>query len=202
MRQLSLEENITIFKLLAISNLVYLALLTLVPNSVLEALKQTQKTFLWGNKLAKIKHNTIYNNFIEGDFKSADIKHKILALTCSWIQRLYNENFHEWKLISLRYIHKAFVKNFKFHSNLHIPSDLICTFPSFYQDLITFSCNYYSSPPTLPSASPSQYLWFNTFIKIGNSVVYYKKFSDNQINLKCWINLVHEYIFFKKTYLT
>ena len=106
------------------------------------------------------------------------------------------------ELIPLRYIHKAFGKNFKFNSNLHIPSDLICTFPAFYQDISW--CNYYSSPPTLPSTISSLYLWFNTFIKIENRVVYYKEFSDNQINyvcdffdrngnLKSWVNFVHEY---------
>ena len=111
----------------------------------------------------------------------------------------------------MRYIHKAFGKNFKFHSNLQIPSDLICTFPTFYQDIITSSGNYYTSPPTLPSTISSQYLWFNTFIKIENRVVYYKEFSDNQINyvcdffdrngnLKSWVNFVHEYKILKKMY--
>ena len=211
MRHLSLEGKITIFKSLTISKMVYLALLTLIPSSFLEELKQIQKTFLWGNKRAKIKHDTLCNNFNEGGLKNVDIKHKFSALRCSWIQRLYNENFHEWKLIPLRYIHKAFGKNFKFHSNLHIPSDLICTFPTFYQDIITSWCNYYTSPPTLPSTISSQYLWFNTFIKIENRVVYYKEFSDNQINyvcdffdrngnLKSWVNFVHEYKIEKKMY--
>ena len=49
----------------------------------------------------------------------------------------------------LRYIHKFFGKKIKFHSRFHIPSDLVCTFSSFYQDIITPWCNYYSSPPTL-----------------------------------------------------
>ena len=209
MRQLSLEGKIPIFKSLAIPKIVCLALLTLVPNSVIEEVKQIQKTFLWGNKRVQIKHDTLCNNFTEGGLESMDIKHKISALKCSWIQRPSNKNFHEWKLILLRYIHKAFGKNFKFHSNLHIPSDLICTFPTFYQDIITSWCNYYTSPPTLPSTISSQYLWFNTFIKIENRVVYYKEFSDNQINyvcdffdrngnLKSWVNFVHEYKIEKK----
>ena len=155
MRHLSLEGKI-IFKSLAIFKIVYLALLTSIPNSFLEKLKQIQKTFLWENKPAKIKHDTLCNNFNEGGLKNADIKHKFSALKCSWIQRLYNENFHGWKLILLRYIHKAFGKNFTFHSNLHIPFDLICTFPTFYQDIITSWCNYYTSPPTLPSTISSQ----------------------------------------------
>ena len=116
--------------------------------------------------------------FAEGSLKSVEIKHKILALKCSWIQRLQNKNFREWKPIPLRYIHEAFGKN-KFLSNLHISSDLICTFPSFYQDIITFWCYCCSSQPTLPSTISSQYLRFNTFIKIENSVVYYKEFSDD-----------------------
>ena len=143
------------------------------------------------------------------NFVLVDIKHKILALRCSWIQRLYNENFHDWKLIPLRYIHKAFGKNFRFYSNLHILSNLICTFPTFYQDIITSSCNYDLSPPTLPSTIFSQYLWSHIFIKIENRVVYYKEFSDNQINyacnffdrngnLKSWVNVVHEYKIKKK----
>ena len=39
-----------------------------------------QTTFLWGNKGAKIKHDTLCNNFTEGGLKSVDIKHKISAL--------------------------------------------------------------------------------------------------------------------------
>ena len=85
--------------------------------------------------MGKNEQDTLCNNFTEGGLKNADIKHKILALRCSWIQRLYNENFHEWKLISPRYTHKAFGKNVKFYSNLHIPSDLIFTFPNFYQNM-------------------------------------------------------------------
>ena len=99
--------------------------------------KTNAKNFLWGYERAKIKHDTLCNNFTKGGLKNLDIKHKFSVLRCSWIQRLYNENFHEWRLIPLRYIHKAFDKNLKFYSNLHIPSDLICTFPNICQDIIT-----------------------------------------------------------------
>ena len=94
MRQLSLEEKI-IFKSLAISKIVYLALLTLIPNYILKELKQIQKNFLWGNKRAKIKHDTLCNNFTEDALRSVDIKHKMSTFKCFWIQRIYNENFHK-----------------------------------------------------------------------------------------------------------
>ena len=74
MPQFSLGRKITIFKSLTISKIVYLALLTLLPNSDLEELKQIQKIFLWGNKPAKIKYDKLFNNFTEAGVKSMDIK--------------------------------------------------------------------------------------------------------------------------------
>ena len=69
MKHFSLEEKITIFKSLAISQTGYLALLTLIPNYVLEEVKQIRKTFKWGNKRANIKQDTLCNNFTEDGFK-------------------------------------------------------------------------------------------------------------------------------------
>ena len=60
MRHLSLEGKITIFKSLALSKIVYLALLTIVPKSIIEELNEIQKKFLWSNKKCKIKHEFAY----------------------------------------------------------------------------------------------------------------------------------------------
>ena len=57
MRKLTLEGKITIFKSLAISKIVHLAIITKVPNTVIEELKQIQKN-LWDNKKVKTKHLT------------------------------------------------------------------------------------------------------------------------------------------------
>ena len=77
---------ITLVKVLSYNLLsIYLALLTLISNSVLEELNQIQKIFTWGNKQAKIKHDTLCNNFTKGGFKSENIKHKTWALKCSWL---------------------------------------------------------------------------------------------------------------------
>ena len=55
MRNLSLEGKITIFKSLAISKIVYLALLTSIPNYVIEELIKIQKSFFWGKSKPKKK---------------------------------------------------------------------------------------------------------------------------------------------------
>ena len=53
MKKLTLEGKITIFTSLAISKIVYLALLTTIPNSVIEELKQIQKNFYMETKNPK-----------------------------------------------------------------------------------------------------------------------------------------------------
>ena len=75
MRKLFLEGEITMFKSLAISKIDQLAIITKIPNIVIEELKQIQKNFLWNNKKAKITQNTIRNDYKDGNLKSVDIEH-------------------------------------------------------------------------------------------------------------------------------
>ena len=78
-RQLSLEIKITIFKSLAISNIVHLALLTLNLNNVFEDLKQIQKTLFWENKTAKVKNMHMHGMHGNG-LHNVDISDKIAVL--------------------------------------------------------------------------------------------------------------------------
>ena len=72
-----------------------MALVTIVPKSIIEELNEIQKTFLWSNKKCKIKHGTLCN-----DYKNEGLK-KIVLLKCPWICRLCNECHHDWKIIPL-----------------------------------------------------------------------------------------------------
>ena len=47
-----------IFKTLAISKIVYLALITNVPKVIVEELQKIQKKFLWQNSRPKVKHKS------------------------------------------------------------------------------------------------------------------------------------------------
>ena len=123
MRNLSLVCKATVSKSLAFSKIVNLAFLILLPNNIIEELKHIQKMFLWSKKKVKTKHDTLCNDYKDVGLKSVDIVHKTNALKSSWMQKLYNDNFHEWKIISLRYINRYLGKHFKFHSNLNIPPD-------------------------------------------------------------------------------
>ena len=76
-----------------------MALLTSISNYVIEELIKIQKSFFWGKCRPKIKNDTLCNEYKDGGLKSVDIRLKFISLKCSWVKRLYNDNFHEWKLL-------------------------------------------------------------------------------------------------------
>ena len=79
------------------------------------------------------------------------IGHKVVSLKCSWLRRLYNENFHEWKLIPLHYVKTYLGKDFKFYSNVKIPNKILD------KEILGWWGTYYFQAPTVPSAIGSQY---------------------------------------------
>ena len=113
MRNLFLLGKISIFKTLAFSKIIHLTLVTSVPSSTIDLLNKIQKDFLWDKKNAKIKHATLCCDYADGRLKSVDIFSKIGSLQCSWVRRLFDNNFHQWKVIPLYLTQKYLCKNFE-----------------------------------------------------------------------------------------
>ena len=44
--------------------------------------------------LNKIKHDTLFKNYENGDLKNVDIMYKTVNLQCSWIKWLHDNNLH------------------------------------------------------------------------------------------------------------
>ena len=118
MRKLSLEGKIIVFKSLAISKIVYLSLLTSVPNNIVEKLIKLQKNLLWNFIAPRLNHSTTRMDYQNGELKNVDVFFKIISLQCSRLRRLFDNSFHQWKVIPLVFITKNFGEHFKFHSNL------------------------------------------------------------------------------------
>ena len=53
------------------------------------------------------------------------------SLQCSWIKRLFDNNFHQWNLIPLYLIRQYLGKKIKLHSNLEVSHSISCKFPNF-----------------------------------------------------------------------
>ena len=53
-------------------------------------------------------------------------------MQCSLVKRLFENDFHQWKVILLFLIGKDLGKNFKFHNNIDISNEILSKFTSFY----------------------------------------------------------------------
>ena len=134
MHRLTLKGNIIVFKTLAISNIVFLSLISKVPTEIISKVERIQKTFLWSSK-PKIKNEILYSDFKHGGLKNVNIQKKIISLQCSWVRRSYDDSLNEWKVIPLKLIKESFGPHFKFHSNFLFNISCINDFPSFYLDI-------------------------------------------------------------------
>ena len=93
---------------------IYLSIMIKVLTEITIELKKRQ--FIWSTK-PKINNETRSSDFKDKGF-NVDINKKKASLWCSLIKRLYDDSFHEWKLIPLKLFKKSFGDELKFHSNL------------------------------------------------------------------------------------
>ena len=139
MRCITPEGTITVFVFtLAVSKIVFLSLISKVHTEIISELGRIQKTFLRPSK-PKVKNETLCSGFTHGDLKKANIQEKIASLQCFWVRRLYDDSFHECKVIPLDFIKKSFELHFKFHFNFLFSISYINDFPSFYLEIF---CNW------------------------------------------------------------
>ena len=89
----------------------------------------------------KIENDENYSKYIikiwykyeKGGLKNVDIFSKTTNLQCSWIRRLYDASFYNWKEIPVFLVKNYLQKNFVFHSSLSIKQKIVKKLPNFYQ---------------------------------------------------------------------
>ena len=79
MRKLKPEGKIVVFKIIAISKIVFQAFITTVSKHIVNELKKIQKAFFWNNSSPKIKHENLCNDYKAGGSKNVDIPNKFIA---------------------------------------------------------------------------------------------------------------------------
>ena len=99
MRYLWIAGKITVFRTLAISKIVHLPSVKIIPNSIIQELNKIEKEFILKTRNPKTKHDNLCKNNENGGLKNVDIIYKVVSLQCSWIKRLYDNNSHNWKVI-------------------------------------------------------------------------------------------------------
>ena len=180
MRDLSVAGKITVFKTLAISKIVHLAILKTIPNSIIKEQSKIQKEFIWKTRNPKTKYGTLCKKYANGGIKNVDIMCKVVSLQCSWITRLYNNNSHNWKIIPLHMITQKLGKKFLFHSNLDLKPKQINHLAQCYQEIFRKWSRNLSVSPNIPSTT--QVIWFNKHIKIDNKSLCNNSLANQGIN--------------------
>ena len=177
MRDLSIAGKITVFKTLAISKIVHLALVKTIPNSIIQELNKIQKEFIWKTCNPKIKHDTLCKNYENGG-----LVYKVVSLQCSSIKQLYDNSSHNWKVIPLHMIIQKLGKKFLFHSNLDANPKQINHFPQYYQEIFRKWSSNLSVSLNIPSTITSQVIWFNKHINIDNKSLCNNSLANQGIN--------------------
>ena len=80
LRKLTIEGKIVVFKSLAISKVIHLALVTEIPTSTNSLFTKIQMEFIWNGKNPKIKNSTLFNDYENGGLKNIDIFSKVTML--------------------------------------------------------------------------------------------------------------------------
>ena len=87
-RNLSLKGKVTIIKSLILSQVSFLFSVLFTPDQILNEINKILFSFLWGNKTAKVKKDTIIGNISDGGLKMPDIISVHKTAKISWIKRL------------------------------------------------------------------------------------------------------------------
>ena len=95
---------------------------------------------------------------------------------------MYDNNFHNWEVISLHMITQKLGKKFLFCSNLDVNSKQINHFPQYYQKIFRKWSSKLLVSPNIPSGITSQVLCFNKHIKIDNKSLCNDGLANQGIN--------------------
>ena len=182
MGSLRVAGRIQVFKSLAVSKILYVAGMNLVPIGVFEQILKIQKKFIWNSKKPKIKHTTSINDYQDRGLKDVDIEAKIRSLQLGWVWRLFADDYHPWKIIPLNVLKKFSGKNI-FHRNLDIDlKKLPATLPKFYSGLIQTWCETIAYDPVDIAEVLFEHLWYNRHHKISKKPFIFYPFESVGIN--------------------
>ena len=81
-------------------------------------------------------HSTFCNIYEKSGIKNVALRRKITIIQCSGVKRLFEYDFHDWKVTQVFLKGKLLGKNFKFYNIIDMSNDIRSKFPSFYQDIL------------------------------------------------------------------
>ena len=184
-RNLTLFGKIVIIKSLVIPKFVYLfSNIQDPPKRFTDELQRLLFNFLWNGKTDRIRRITMYDEYKNGGLKMMHIQSFCQALKVSWVKRLLDEEgtgVKKWKLFANFFLNKC-GGNLIFKGNFRAQDCTSLTSNIFWVDVLKAWSHYKYYNPVRYKDMTSQFLWNNSFIKIADRIVFYKRWSNAGIN--------------------
>jgi exonuclease III len=98
-RSLSIQDRVVLCKSLIYSRVWYIATNQLIPQTILEEIKQIAKDFIWAGKKAPVKHKIAALRKRDGGLGVLNVELQIQAIRSKWITQWFSDEPQKWKSI-------------------------------------------------------------------------------------------------------
>ena len=180
--KLTLLGKINIAKSLGLSKLILIASVLPVPKKLCDQVNKITFNFIWDNKIAEIKRNTIIGERENGDLNMIDFSLMNKALKCTWIRRFrLNEN-SAWTVIP----NKAtlYLVGFSFLSKCYCSSKDISIkkLPLFYVRTLQYWFEFKDMQDNTKPGIKNTIIWNNKDIKIDNNTILFRTWFSRGVS--------------------
>ena len=149
-----------------------------IEQGMIEEVQSLVLKYIWDNKPAKIRKEVMYQEINKGGIKLINVEWMLNALRINWIIRLQNENSINRTIVDGILGDVSFIDICRSRGELN--KDILEKLPGFYIDILK-SLKKLRELHKPISADDIQYemLWFNPYILVNNSPLFYKEWYNN-----------------------
>ena len=181
-RKLTLLGKINIVKSLGLSKLIFIASVLPVPEKFCDQVNKITFNFIWDNKIAKIKRNTIIGERENGGLNMIDFSLMNKALKCIWIKRFrLNEN-SAWTVIPNEAT--SHLGGFSFLSKCYCSSKDISIkeLPLFYIRTLQYWFEFKDMQDNTKPDIKNTIIWNNRDIKIDKNTIFFRTWFSRRVS--------------------
>ena len=181
-RKLTLLGKINIVKSLGLSKLIFIVSVLPLPEKSCDQLRKVTFNFIWDNKIAKIKRNTIIGERENRGLNMIDFSLMNKALKCIWIKRFrLNEN-SAWTVIPNKVT--LYLGGFSFLSNCYCSSKDISIkkLPLFYIRTLQYWFEFKDMQENTKPGIKNRIIWNNKDIKIDNNTIFFRTWISRGVS--------------------
>lgn len=186
-RGISLMGKIVVVNSLCASLFVYrLSVLGFMSKDQIRYFNDNIRQFLWNGSRPKIALEKLHNPKEYGGLKLVDIRAKDRALKCQWVSVIRQNS----SIANLAYLFLPAIGEGIWLCNLKKSDILVTVVDCFWRDVLIAWMEVYSVVPDNPTKIATQSIWFNSYIKVRNKVIFYP--TAHEAGIRFLYNLWNE----------